>query len=104
MGDDDGNNPGIHAEQEAITKLMPLKFKKRLENINLLVVRLSKKNKLQSSKPCSNCIKMMAILPQKKGYNIQNIYYSDGEGNIVKTNLLSLESEDKHYSSYYRKR
>jgi len=104
MADSDGIKPGIHAEQDAINKLQPLKCKKKLEPINLLVIRLSSKNKLQSSKPCINCINMMNSVPIKKGYKINNIYYSDGEGNIVKSSLQILENEDKHYSRYYKRR
>ena len=102
MGDINGNTPGIHAEEDALSKLMPLKYKKRLEPINLLVIRLSSKNKLQSSKPCSNCIKLMSIIPKKKGYKIDNIYYSDENGDIIKTNLQTLENSEQHYSKYYR--
>jgi cytidine deaminase len=104
MGDSDGIIPGIHAEQDALDKLIPLRKKKKLEPINLLVIRLSTKNKLQSSKPCSTCIEKMRIFPPKKGYKIHYIYYSDGEGKIVKTTLSSLENEEKHYSRYYRQR
>lgn len=103
MGDSNGLHPGIHAEHDAIRKLVPLKKKKRLVNINILVIRLSGKNKLQSSKPCINCINVMKTLPEKLGYKIQNIYYSDNDENIIKTNLRTLESEDKHYSKYYRR-
>ena len=46
----------------------------------------------------------MNIIPEKKGYKIQNIYYSDSEGNIIKTSLESLDSEEKHYSRYYKQR
>ena len=102
MGDINGNTPGIHAEEDALSKLMPLKYKKRLEPINLLVIRLSSKNKLQSSKPCSNCIKLLSIIPKKKGYKIENIYYSDENGDIIKTNLQTLENSEQHYSKYYR--
>ena len=102
MGDVNGNTPGIHAEEDALSKLMPLKYKKRLEPINLLVIRLSSKNKLQSSKPCSNCIKLLSIIPKKKGYKIENIYYSDENGDIIKTNLQTLENSEQHYSKYYR--
>ena len=102
MGDINGNTPGIHAEEDALSKLMPLKYKKRLEPINLLVIRLSSKNKLQSSKPCSNCIKLLSIIPKKKGYKIDNIYYSDENGDIIKTNLQTLENSEQHYSKYYR--
>jgi len=103
MGDDNGKNPGIHAETDALTKLKPLRCDKKLKFINILVIRLSKKNNLQSSKPCINCINTMRILPPKKGYSIQYIYYSDNEGNIVKTTLENLEKEEKHYSRFYRR-
>jgi hypothetical protein len=104
LGDINGNTPGIHAEEDALSKLMPLKYKKRLEPINILVIRLSPKNKLQISKPCSNCIRLLSIIPKRKGYKLENIYYSDADGNIVKTNLQTLENEEKHYSKYYRNR
>ena len=103
MGDSEGLEPGVHAEHNALTKLKPIKIKKNLETINLLVVRFSKTNKLQSSKPCSNCIKILNTIPEKKGYKIQNIYYSNSDGNIVKTNLTNLLNEEQHYSRYYRK-
>lgn len=103
MGDIYGNNPGVHAECDAISKLIPLKPKKKLENINILVIRLSTKNKIQSSKPCSNCIETMKNLPPKKGYKIQNIYYSDMSGDIIKTTLNTLEKEERHYSRFYKK-
>jgi cytidine deaminase len=102
MGDSEGIDPGVHAEHNALLKLKPSKNKKRLESINLLVVRFSKTNKLQSSKPCNNCIKIMESIPEKKGYKIQTIYYSNSDGNIVKTNLANLKNEDQHYSRYYR--
>ena len=59
MGDIDGTTPGIHAEHNALSKLKPIKYKKRLEQINILVIRVSKTNKIQSSKPCNNCIKII---------------------------------------------
>jgi cytidine deaminase len=102
MADSDGIRPGIHAEHDAINKLQPLKYKKKLESINLLVIRVSKTNKIQSSKPCGNCIEKMKTLPTKKGYKIQDIYYSDSEGSIIKKSLESLDAEEKHYSRFYR--
>ena len=104
MGDIYGITPGIHAEHDAIRKLIPLKRKRKLENINLLVIRLSSTNKLQLSKPCGNCINTMKTLPIKLGYKIQNIYYSDNQGNIVKTSLYNLDNEEKHYSMFYRQK
>lgn len=103
VGNEKDEDPGLHAEQDVLGKLAPLKYKRRLENINLLVVRLSKKNKIQSSKPCHNCIHWMKIIPEKKGYKLQNIYYSDGEGNLVRTTLDILQKEEQHYSRFYRR-
>jgi len=104
MGDSRGKKPGVHAEYNALSKLMPLKNKKKLEPINLLVIRLSTKNKIQSSKPCNNCIEIMKILPHKLGYKLNHICYSDENGNIIKSNLKSLDTEEKHYSKYYRRK
>jgi hypothetical protein len=103
MGDINGNEPGVHAEHDAINRLKPLQRKKHLENVNMLVIRLSKNNKIQNSKPCANCIETMKTLPEKKGYRIKNIYYSDDNGYIVKSSIKNLENEDLHYSRYFRR-
>jgi cytidine deaminase len=104
VGDIDGKTPGIHAEHSALLKLKPLKCKKKLVSINMLVVRLSKQNRLQESKPCFNCIQNMSVIPQQKGYKINNIYYSDNDGAIVKTTLNKLKNDEQiHYSRFYRK-
>lgn len=100
--DIDGKTPGIHAEHDAINKLPYMKSKKRLESVNLLVVRLSKTNKLQCSKPCHNCIKMLSTYPKIKGYNIRHIYYSNEHGGITRTTLNKLAHEQPHYSRYYK--
>ena len=100
FGDD--TSPGIHAEHEALMKLQPLKIKKNLAPIDILVVRLSRTNKLQNSKPCQNCIERMETMPNKKGYKIRNIYYSGENGDIIKTTLNKLKCEAPHYSKYYR--
>ena len=104
MGDSNGLQPGIHAEYDAIRKLLPLKNNKKLKNINILVIRISGKNKLQSSKPCANCIQSMKTLPVKLGYRIQHVYYSNDDGSITKTNLHNLDNEEKHFSRFYRHR
>lgn len=104
IGNEEGSDPGIHAECDVLGKLTPLKYKKKLEPINLLVIRLSKTNKIQSSKPCKNCIQSMKTMPIKKGYKLQNIYYSDGQDNLIRTTLDILEKEEPHYSRYYKRR
>jgi hypothetical protein len=98
----DGKTPGVHAEEDAINKLMPLKIKKNLETVDLLVIRLSKTNKIQSSKPCANCIRIMKSVPQQKGYKIRYVYYSNSDGAITRTNLKTLECEEQHISRYYK--
>jgi hypothetical protein len=97
-----GKNPGIHAEQDAMMKLPSLSNKKRPEIVDLLVVRLSKTNRIQNSKPCNNCIKLMNIIPEQKGYKIRYIYYSNQEGGLTRTSLNNLMNEEQHYSKYYR--
>lgn len=100
-GDIQKKDPGLHAEEDALLKLRK-NHSNKLEPIHLLVIRISANNKLQSSKPCSACLRVMNTLPSKKGYKIKNIYFSDGNNNIVKTKLSSLEKEEKHYTKYYR--
>jgi len=102
MGDTDGLKEGIHAEHDALSKLIPLKYKKRLEEISLLVIRLSPTNKLQISKPCYNCIQIIKTMPLKKGYKIKEIYYSNNEGNIIKTTIDNLDNEEYHYPRHKR--
>lgn len=102
--DVEGLNPGVHAEKDVLMKLPYNKCKKRPITINLLVIRLSKTNKIQNSKPCTICIREMSEIPKKRGYKIQNVLYSDSEGNIVKTCLRNLEEEEQHLSRFYRKR
>ena len=100
-GDLDGNIPGIHAEINAINKLP--KCNKKNTYINLIVLRLSKNNKIQNSKPCQNCIQKLSYLPNLKGYKIKHIYYSDNEENIVKCKLNDLQNESPHISKFYRR-
>jgi hypothetical protein len=103
MGDINGNQPGVHAEHDAINRLKPLQRKKHLQCVNILVVRLSKNNKIQNSKPCANCIETIKTLPEKKGYRIKNIYYSGDNGEIIKSSIKTLENEKLHYSRFFRK-
>lgn len=45
----------------------------------------------------------MKNLPQKKGYKIKNVYYSNNNGDIIKSTLKILESEEQHISGFYKK-
>ena len=84
------NINSIHAERNAIDKLP---FQKKISDINLLVIRFSKNGKICMSKPCHNCINFMLKYPSKKGYNIKKVYYSDENGDIIKTNLYKLKNQ-----------
>jgi hypothetical protein len=104
--DTEGLSPSIHAEYDAVVKLPCLnnKNKKKLSVIHLIVVRMSKTKKIQTSKPCVNCIRSMRQMSTKRGYKIKHVYYSENDG-IIKTNLANLEKEEeKHISKFYRRR
>jgi cytidine deaminase len=101
LGNDCEFTSGVHAEYDALRKLPHLKQKKKMTGISLLVLRLSKTNKIQSSKPCYKCVKMLNKIPTKIGYSLRNIYYSDGNGNIVKTSLSVLQKEEQHHTRLY---
>lgn len=100
--DIEGMLPTTHAEHDAIEKLPCLPKKKSLENVHLLVIRISKTGKLGISKPCCKCVNMLKTWPMKKGYKIQNIYYSSHDGNIVETTLKKLEEEKPHVSRFWK--
>lgn len=84
------NDNSIHAEHHALNNLPYYKRQKKLKNINILILRVSKTKKITMSKPCVNCIKKLKFLPSKKGYKIQNIYYSDENGGICQIKLSNI--------------
>ena len=55
---------------------------------------------MQISKPCYNCIQIIKTIPIKKGYKIKEIYYSNREGNIIKSSLENLDKEEYHYARH----
>lgn len=94
----------IHAEANAINNLPSRpNNRKHLKKIDILVIRTSLTGKIGMSKPCIKCIIDMSSLPQKRGYIVKNISYSDANGNIVNISLKKLiEEDDYHISRYYR--
>ena len=103
MYDNTRSDRTIHAEINAINNLVHCSAKKKhLIKIDLLVIRTSNTGKLGISKPCIKCIIDLSTIPKKKGYIIKNIYYSDTDGSIIKTNLKTLiDTKDFHVSRYY---
>lgn len=57
---------------------------------------------MQSSKPCSMCLRTMVSMPQKKGYKIHRVYYSNENGEIENTTLNALLKQEQHYSRGYK--
>lgn len=96
------SSAGIHAEFDAIQNLQPLSKNKKLKHIHIFVIRLSGNGKLQLSKPCAHCIHMLTTYPQKKGYIVKDIVYSNENGEFIKTNLNKIQKEEKHYSSGHK--
>lgn len=94
-----------HAEENAIRKLPVLPRKKHLKKVDLLVIRTSKTGVLGSSKPCIHCLMLLQTKLPEKGYKIQNIFYTNQQGDIREETLKSLlEDENMHMSKYYRER
>lgn len=81
------NNSSIHAEVAAFNNL---KFCRETQYIDLLVIRVNKSKNLCNSKPCSKCIMFMNTTLKKRNYIVSTIYYSNDNGDIVKTKLNNL--------------
>ena len=105
MYDVGGGVNSIHAEVNAIMNLPQRPHNKHLKKIDILVIRTSVIGKIGISKPCIKCLIDMSTIPQKKGYIIKNILYSDCDGEIITTTLKKLiNSKDYHISRYYKER
>ena len=94
----------VHAERAAINKLPQRPINKKPMKVSILVIRFTSSGKLGNSKCCHKCIFDLGTLPVLKGYKIKKVYYSNREGDIVKTNLKELnQDKNKHFSRYYKK-
>lgn len=92
---------GIHAEMDVLRKLFKIKYKYRY--INLLVIRIDKGGNLKNSKPCAKCIQYMNYVSRITPYIIQYVYWSNGEGMIIKSTLSDLNYDsNKHVSKRFR--
>jgi hypothetical protein len=80
----------IHAEHSVINKLA---YSRKAQKINLLVVRFNPSGKLMNSKPCRKCIEMMLDYFPKKGYIVKRIWYSNGNGDLIKTIPINIISQ-----------
>ncbi len=99
-----------HAEMDVISKVSKQhserKKKKSKRVYNLIVIRVSKTGScLGNSEICEKCINGIISAPSRYGIRIKKIYYSNNDGDIVKTtpNKLS-QQESPHVSSFYNHR
>jgi len=97
------NGATIHAEHFAINKLKPRDKNKKLSRISILVIKISNTGLISMSKPCKHCIDNMQILANRKGYHIENIYFSNSLREIEKWSYASLEKDPiKHVTEFYK--
>ena len=103
--DVDGKEPSIHAEYDAISNLPPLDRRKsrNLYRCNIFVTKFSRSNNIGNSKPCSECIQQMILLPGLKGYQIKNVYYTNNEKRIVRERLAHLVRDNVPYYTRYQR-
>ena len=96
----------IHAEVDAINNLPPLRRKKNLTKVKLLVIRLTRgKTKLAESRCCVRCCESIYRIPPLRGYTIENVAFSTESGCVVDHHPISLLlDDDYHLSVYYSKR
>lgn len=93
----------LHAEMDAIRHLPPLKLRGRKQVINLLVIRIDRVGNLKNSAPCAKCLEHMEQVNRLTSYKINNICYSDANGNIViKKYGDIINQEIKHVSYRFR--
>jgi len=90
----------IHAEHDAIMRL-PQRYSRKLLPINIFVIKTTMGGVVGMSKPCAHCLTLMTTLPQKLGYRIANIFYTNSSGDIERKKLSELMSEEMHISKLF---
>jgi tRNA(Arg) A34 adenosine deaminase TadA len=65
---------GTHAELDVILK----SGEDDLEDHSMIVLRVDRKDRLANSKPCPGCLSLI------KSYSLNNVYFSNTEGQIEK--------------------
>jgi deoxycytidylate deaminase len=114
--DSDETYPGccysVHAEMAAILKLPPKKSRrgrrrktKKLEKFDLVVIRINRYNQLLNSKPCIQCLTFIRFKMNTMAFKMENIYYSNENGQISCQKFLDLlreSNEDRHKSRRFR--
>lgn len=96
--------PSVHAEINAIDKIKKNYETKKLQSINLLIIRVNKLGEVKMSKPCQYCIGHLSTFPTKKGYKINKIIYSLDDGTYQTTTLTRLyyTPSSHHITKFFR--
>ena len=89
-----------HAEHNAIRKLKN-RDSKKLHSVNIFVLKTTLAGTIGSSSPCAHCLAIMSTLAVKKGYRINNVYYTNSSRQIEKKKLTDLLQETPYLSRYY---
>jgi hypothetical protein len=98
----DSTCSSIHAEENAMRKLLPLRRQKKLKKVDLLVIRVSKSGQLGNSKPCIHCILNLSKNLPDKGYVLHAVHYTDETGEIKTARFQNLLQETTpHISRFY---
>ena len=100
----------IHAEEDVLRK-MGRKYsdrvnKKNKKKFDLLVIKVSRTgDKVGMSRLCEKCVMLVNNISHSSGIKIKNVYYSDENGDIIKTTPSKLyNSDDNHITGYYKNR
>ena len=84
------NGATIHAEHFAINKLKVRDKNKKLLKISIIVIKISNTGLIGMSKPCKHCIDNMQMLANRRGYQIENVYFSNNKREIEKWSYAEL--------------
>lgn len=103
-------NGSIHAEEDVIRK-MERKYtdkvnKKNKKKFNLIVIKVSRNGEnVGMSRLCEQCVLRVYNLSSTSGIKIKYIFYSDENGNIIKSSPSKLfNRNDQHITSYLKNR
>jgi len=67
-------NCSMHSEVDCIRKIKKSKYKNKMKDISLYVVKVNSDFKLGNSKPCSSCKSIL------KSHKVKKVYYSVDNG------------------------
>jgi len=85
----------IHAEEDSIINYKRIGSTKS-KKFSMLVIRINKSGSLCNSKPCYDCIE------EFKKFNINKIYYSNSDGDIICEKIKDICNRESSGTIYNR--